>query len=165
MKLYEFQISQHHPGSVRHGNAVACRHFGVRSLAIEPAGSSGCQDRSRGPDYEEVFQYPDFRVLPDFLYQCFGNYPPGFVAVSMGYARMAVAAFEGGGDPAAGQIELGSNESVSSIAEAIPPWALNVLLSFTLPLQITMTLRCSAVSRAARRPAIPAPITRQSVKS
>ena len=58
-----------------------------------------------------------------------------------------------------------SNESSGRSTEAMPPWAFQVLLSSRLALQTTMTLRWSAASSAARRPAMPAPTITQSAKS
>jgi hypothetical protein len=132
VSLYELQIPQHGSGSIRHGDAVACSALGVRGLTIEPANSPCRQDRPRSPDdlgfaaavapddshalvvvageqvySEKILQYPYLRILPDFFYQSFGDYPPGLVAVSVSNARMAVAALEGGRDPVPGQVELG----------------------------------------------------------
>ena len=56
-------------------------------------------------------------------------------------------------------------ESAFLRTEAIPPWALNVFESSRVCLQTIITEQFSAASMAARRPAMPVPIMRQSVNN
>lgn len=58
-----------------------------------------------------------------------------------------------------------SKESVLFSTDAIPPWACQVFDSWSFVLHTMMTLQFSEACIAARRPAMPAPMIRQSVKS
>ena len=58
-----------------------------------------------------------------------------------------------------------SKESVLLSTEAMPPWALKVFDSWSFVLHTMIMLQFSEAAIAARSPAMPVPMMRQSVKS
>jgi len=146
VKLDEFEVLKDGSCAVCHSQSVCGSDGGIGGFSIKHSCAAGGEDGVCSPDdlyfaavatddseavavlvgeqIDAVEVFEDFYIgdLFDFFDECFGDDSSCFVAVCVCDARMAVTAFEGGGDASVVQVEVGSplqqfSDEVRSLAD------------------------------------------------